>query len=597
MHRNMTKRTADESLVSARGVDDCRGQNKTHKPSPSEADGDAVGPSASGDGRAFSHRISSISSSSSFSIPSVSSCSAPTSASANTKPFRRTVTSIDSTVDDCDVDVQAGQKCSGSGGIKDAGGTRQVTRLINARILRRDGTLLPGSMNLSSGLIVGMNFGQAAREQVPSHDDDVVEVFDCQGQIISPGFIDIQLNGAYGVDFSNDGDTTTTTSIATPKCSFSSYHDETSPGLQTKDILHVAHRLVETGVTSFCPTMVSSSRRTYRRILSLMRNARNQQRELRNASNIVGQSVKVGANILGMHLEGPFFASSKRGAHDQQHIIDPVKGMASIEEVYGINEHDECESVSRLGDVDIITLAPELPGAFDAIQSLTKHNKSTSSAVVSCGHTEATYEDGVLAVTHGATLLTHLYNAMNPFHHRKPGLVGLLSSEAKLGRMGLDRPFYSMIVDGIHVHESAVCMAYKSHSHGCVLVTDAMTAMGLGDGEHSLGNMKVHIKGDRATLAGTDTLAGSVVSMDTCVQRFRQFTVCSIGEALLCATLHPAMVLKRHTVQERRNDGGALIDAPIGILEVGAKADLVLVNDELDVLGTWVSGRIAFQKK
>lgn len=195
----------------------------------------------------------------------------------------------------------------------------------------------------------------------------------------------------------------------------------------------------------------------------------------------------------------------------------------------------------------------------------------------------------------GATLLTHLYNAMNPFHHRKPGLVGLLSSKAHLSRVGSKkRPFYSMIVDGIHVHESAVCMAYQSHKDGCVLVTDAMTAMGLGDGDHSLGNMKVTIKGDRATLAGSDTLAGSVVSMETCVKRFRQFTDCSIGEALLCATLNPARVLNRHAAQRKRS---GVIEAPIGVLEVGARADFVLLDDELSVLRTWIGGQQAFQKK
>ena len=127
----------------------------------------------------------------------------------------------------------------------------------------------------------------------------------------------------------------------------------------------------------------------------------------------------------------------------------------------------------------------------------------------------------------------------------------------------------------------------ESYILGCVLVTDAMTAMGLGNGTHSLGNMSVDIQGDRATLSGTDTLAGSVVSMNTCVQRFRQFTGCSIGEALLCATLHPAMVLKRHVAREKK--------APIGVLEVGAVADLILVNNDLEVLGTWVGGQLAFE--
>jgi len=578
----MTKRTADEALVGGSGVANDCDQNKERRPSP--ADGD--------DGRASSHRISLISSSSSCSIVPASGSN-----STATKSFRRTVTSISSAIDDSAA-TQAGQKIGNNDSLENTNDARQLTRLINGRILQRDGTLLPGSIDLSNGLIVGMRYGQAIGDELSSN-DDIVEVFDCQGQIISPGFIDIQLNGAYGVDFSNDC-SNASINISTQSNS-SDLQDEQPRCLETKDILHVAQRLVETGVTSFCPTMVSSSRQTYRRILSSMRIARKQQQELRHASN--NEDNTVGATILGMHLEGPFFALSKRGAHDLQHIVDPVKGMSSVEEVYGINQQNEGDEVSLLEDIDIVTLAPELHGAFDAIKSLTSPNPSASSStnphsvVVSCGHTEATYEDGIQALSSGATLLTHLYNAMNPFHHRKPGLVGLLSSEAKLGRMGIKRPFYSMIVDGLHVHESAVCMAYQSHPHGCVLVTDAMTAMGLGDGNHYLGNMKVSIKGDRATLAGTDTLAGSVVSMDTCVKRFHRFSGCSIGKALLCATLHPAMVLKRHVSRQKRSEGSDVVDAPIGILEVGAKADILMLTDDLSVIGTWVAGRLAFQKK
>jgi len=451
--------------------------------------------------------------------------------------LHRTVTSLTASTTDDDTDdcaIQSKQKCIEN--IANINTVKQITRLINARILQQDGTLLSGALDISNGLIAAIHKdGSINDEDISS----VIEVLDCKGRIISPGYIDIQLNGAYGIDFSND-------------C----IGEE---GLKIEHVLHVAHRLVETGVTSFCPTMVSSSPQTYRHIISLMNTARKQQHQ------------GGGANILGMHLEGPFFAKAKAGAHDKQHIISPVKGMSSVEEVYGTDQEN----------IDIVTLAPELPGAYKAIQSMTTTNPH--SIVVSCGHTEATYDEGIKAIECGATLLTHLFNAMNPFHHRKPGLVGLLSSEVKLGNMNLKRPFYSLIVDGIHVHESAVCMAYKSHSKGCVLVTDAMAAMGLGDGDHSLGNMKVSIKGDRATLADSDVLAGSVVSMDMCVKRFHEFTGCSIGEALLCATLHPAQVLKKQS--------------SIGILAVGAKADMILLNDQLDILETWVGGKQVYQKK
>lgn len=540
------KRSAEEAALASGGDSGDIEHNKhesesKHPPPPPHASKISV--------------LSSSSTSSSCSIEQPSSYTASSSTTAS-KSLHRTVTNLSSaSIIDANDNSNATSR------------RQQITRLINARILQQNGTLLHGSMDLSGGLIVGMHYSSDQLKQSSNNDDDddatYIEIVDCQEKILSPGFVDIQLNGAYGIDFSHDS-------------------------LEIKDVLHVAERLVETGVTSFCPTMVSSSPRTYRRIISLMRSAREQQQQQdqTQASKNDSKAVVCGANILGMHLEGPFFAMSKSGAHDKQHIVAPVNGIKTVKEVYGIDQEQENSNdgdIPTLKDIDIVTLAPELPGSFDAIQAL------TSLVVVSCGHTEATYEDGLKAVSCGATLLTHVYNAMNPFHHRMPGLVGLLSSKAKLARSGLNRPFFSIIVDGIHVHESAVCMAYSNHPNGCVLVTDAMAAMGLGDGNHTLGNMKVSIQGDRATLANSDTLAGSVVSLDTCIKRFRQFSGCSIGEALLCATSHPAQVLKRHIAREDC--------PPIGVLEVGAKADIILLNDEFDVLQVWVSGKLVHQKK
>ncbi|KAL3799846.1 hypothetical protein ACHAWO_009967 [Cyclotella atomus] len=473
-----------------------------------------------------SHRVSLVSSVSSSSI--IAPIAQPNAKSSSLKRYVSSISSTENSTEYATVHKHFKANPASEEG--------RLVRLENARILQRDGSLMHGSItvNQASGLIVDISLDvdeeekheEALMELDPNHS---IAIIDCKNQIVSPGFIDIQLNGAYGVDFSNG-------------------NDSNNGGLTVEDMFQVAEKLLSTGVTSFCPTMVSSSRDTYRRIIPLVREARNQQYENRN-------------------------------------------GMASVVETYGIRTTKDNVSGSHLEDIDIITMAPELDGAQEAIKSLTAKNDNGHSVVISCGHTEATYEDGLEAVTNGATLLTHLYNAMNPFHHRKPGLVGLLSSELKLGRSGFERPFYSMIVDGIHVHEAAVSMAYNSHPRGCVLVTDAMAAMGLGDGTHSLGGMSVDIQGDRATLTGTDTLAGSVVSMDTCVRRFRHFTDCSIGEALLCATLHPAMVLGRHVVKKRVTPDGYK-NAPVGVLEVGAAADLVLLNDHLEVLGTMVGGAV-----
>jgi len=480
-------------------------------------------------------------------------------------------------------------------------------------------------------------------------------VVDCQNQILSPGYIDIQLNGCYGVDFSNAGDV------------------HVDKALTVKDVMDASARLARTGVTSFCPTVVSSSKETYRTIIPLIRRARMWQRENRmrwqqrqrqgkQRQRQSQRQYEVGANILGMHLEGPFFAPSKRGAHDERHIRSPVHGIETVKEVYGLSsdgseefdDDDDDHDVPRevieppkpeWQDVEIITLAPELEGAFSAIASLTQKRRQQPQdddeegegethpsplnhpIVVSMGHTSATYQDGLTALSHGATLLTHLYNAMNPFHHRDPGLVGLLSPHVELllkkEQQPLQkqqprphptqphptrprpqhhrheskplRPFYSLIADGIHVHPTAVSLAHRAHPAGCVLVTDAMSAMGLGDGIHSLGNMSVNIEGARATLANTDVLAGSVATMERCVKNFKEFAGCDAGEALLCGTLHPARVLGRDVARTRRRKEVVVVEPPVGVLEVGAAADLILVNDELDVLGTWVGGRLAYK--
>ncbi|KAL7521387.1 hypothetical protein ACHAWX_006059 [Stephanocyclus meneghinianus] len=399
--------------------------------------------SAAGANIYASHRVSMISSISSGSIAN------PLNLPPSSASLKRTVSSM-SSVESSSTQLEYSREFKHHKPDPERGHTR-ITRLHNARILQTDGSLLRGSITLDpeSGLIVELSLdhheaGEEKHEEALSQLFDCanryVDVLDCKGQIISPGFIDIQLNGAYGVDFSN------------------------ARGLNADDILLVAQRLLASGVTSFCPTMVSSSRETYRRVIPLIRKAREEQSNRRRQMHET-----MSANILGMQLEGPFFALSKRGAHDSKHIVAPSKGMASVREAYGLDSSsDDTDDRHHLKDIAIITMAPELEGASEAIRSLTKLKDCDDqhSIVVSCGHTEASYEDGINAVSDGATLLTHLYNAMNPFHHRQPGLVGLLSSELKLARLGLERPYYSMIVDGIHVHESAVCMAYNSHPRG-----------------------------------------------------------------------------------------------------------------------------------
>lgn len=348
---------------------------------------------------------------------------------------------------------------------------------------------------------------------------------DCNNVIICPGFIDVQINGGFGVDFSSDT-------------------DKLEEGLVT-----VAKGLLQHGVTSFCPTIVTSTQQSYNEILKTVKRTPG------------GEN---GAEILGAHLEGPFLNPDMKGAH-KAHLMRQIstKGAQEMEDFYGTLDH-----------VSIVTLAPELAGEnMESIKQLVQRN-----IVVSIGHSAANEEIAEQAAKKGATFITHLFNAMLPFHHRDPGIVGLLTS------YDIPKPmFYGLIADGIHTHPTATRIAHRSHPTGLVLITDAIAALGLAPGLHKLGPMQVEIDHEKATLQGTNTLAGSIASMDVCIQRFKKMSGCTIVEALEGATLHPAQLLQ---IEHRK-----------GILNYNSDADLVFVDDDLNVHATFIAGEPVWLKK
>jgi N-acetylglucosamine-6-phosphate deacetylase len=410
----------------------------------------------------------------------------------------------------------------------------------------------------------------------PSYHADLT--IDCGGAIASAGFIDIQLNGAFGVDF-------------------------TDPSCARSDVHRVSRGVLAHGVTSYLPTVITSHKDVYHQVLPVIAAACKEIPE------------RGGANALGMHLEGPFIHPMKKGAHQEEHITSPCQGMQSVREVYGY-----------LNGVRVVTLAPELPGAMAAIRGL-----SAMGVAVAAGHTTTTLDTAQSAMGAGARLITHLFNAMTSFHHRDPGLVGMLAAERSPDNNHASSFWYGIIVDGIHTHPAAVKMAYNSHPKGAVLVTDAMAAMGLPAGRYMLGALEVDVTEDRselassgpstsssaaagptsplltfsrgkispsrqqqqvasrhwrkrATLVGSETLAGSVITMDSCVKNYVDFTGCSVAEALESASLHPARALG--------------LESRKGTLEPGMDADIVLLDPEtLAVRATFVSGIPLFAKE
>ncbi|XP_075156354.1 N-acetylglucosamine-6-phosphate deacetylase [Haematobia irritans] len=343
--------------------------------------------------------------------------------------------------------------------------------------------------------------------------------FDCNNAIIAAGYIDLQINGGFGVDFSYDTDTV------------------------EDGINRVARGLIENGVTSFCPTIVTSPAETYHKVLPRIPETTN------------------GAGVLGVHLEGPFISAKKKGAHPEEYIRQLDNGFQSLLDVYG-----------TLKNVKIVTLAPEIDSTAQTIKHLTEQG-----ITVALGHSMGSLKDGELAVQNGASLITHLFNAMLPFHHRDPGLVGLLASNAIPAGKTV---YFGIISDGVHTHPAALRIAHRTHPNGLCLVTDAISALGLEEGIHHIGQLKLEVKESKAFVAGTDTLCGSIASMDECVRIFRSATNCSTVYAIEAATLHPAKCLS--------------IEKSKGTLDFDSDADFILLDDDLNVLSTWIDGKCVF---
>ena len=328
--------------------------------------------------------------------------------------------------------------------------------------------------------------------------------------LLCPGFIDLQINGAFGADIGPDPDAIRT----------------------------LVTRLPTTGVTSFLPTLISSPPERYEGFFDALEEG----------------ALENGARVLGAHLEGPFLAPERKGAHDPANLRP--KDLGLMRELLGS------------GKVRIMTLAPELPNALEAIELLLE-----GGAVASAGHTDATCEEVTRAVDAGLSLGTHLYNAMRPLAHREPGTVGALLTD--------DRVKVGIIADGVHVHEAALRLAHRARgSEGLILVTDAMQAAGMPPGDYELGQRKVHLE-DGAVRLPDGTLAGSALTMDEAVRNAVRFLGVSLAQAVRMAAETPAAALN---LDEK------------GKIAVGCDADLVLLDDEGTVLETTVAGEMVYER-
>lgn len=344
---------------------------------------------------------------------------------------------------------------------------QEPTLIVNAAVMTPDRMVDPGAVLIDGGRIRAV--GVAAAQTAGA-----ARRVDARGAILAPGFIDLQFNGAFGHDFTR--------------------HPET--------IWVVAAQLAQYGVTAFLPTLISAPLAATARAQAVLA-----------AGPPPGFQ---GATPLGLHVEGPFLNPEKRGAHNPAHMRAP--------------DLDVIAGWSPASGVRLVTLAPELPGALEAIRIL-----RANGVVVSAGHSTATRAQADAAFAAGVTYGTHLYNAMPGLGHRDATLAtALLLNE---------RVTAGLIADGIHVHPDMVALAWRLKGPaGINLVTDAMTALGMPPGRSVIGDIETIVDATSARTAD-GRLAGSILSMDQAVRNLVAYTGCDLFDALRTVTEVPARVL------------------------------------------------------
>ena len=335
--------------------------------------------------------------------------------------------------------------------------------------------------------------------------------YDAPAGIIAPGFVDVHIHGAGGRDVM----------------------EADEEGLR-----HIAETIARFGTTAYVATTVTASPDdTCRSLESLARAAKRQ----RTGTASDGPA----AELLGIHFEGPFISHVRRGVHPPEWIASPASGL-----------FDRMLAAAG-GEAKILTMAPELPGALELVE-----RARAAGMVVSMGHTNATYEEAMAAIARGASHATHVFNAMRPFSHRDTGVLGAV----------LTRPEVTaeIIADGIHVDEAAIriLLAAKGNDR-VILVTDAIAATAMPDGNYRLGTFEVSVTGG-VCRDPEGRLAGSTLTLDRAVRRMVELGVPAI-EAVRMATLQPARRLG--------------IEARKGALVAGADADLLFLDDALHVRG------------
>lgn len=325
------------------------------------------------------------------------------------------------------------------------------------------------------------------------------EVIDAEGLLVLPGLVDIHSHGAAGEDFS----------------------DGNPEGF--KKILQYEKRC---GITSYCPTSMTFPKERLRQIFA----------------SIKGAQTEDGATVVGINMEGPFLDPAKKGAHVEKWIAAP--DVAFVREL-----NQDADGLVRL-----VTLAPNMDGAEEFIKEM--HEE----VCISLGHTAADYDCASRAMKLGAHHVTHLYNAMQPFGHRAPGLIGAAMDDPEC--------MVELICDGYHIHPSAIRAAFRMFGpERVILISDSMRATGMENGTYELGGQEVTVK-DRKAVLKDGTLAGSATNLYGCMCKAVEFGI-PLEQAIMAATANPARSI-------------GIFDR-VGSIRIGKQADLLLVSENLEL--------------
>ena len=371
--------------------------------------------------------------------------------------------------------------------------------LIHANYLDEDFRLVQGDIEIEDGKILRVG------KDLPRKEEDLA--VDCAGSYtVVPGFVDVHIHGCAGAD----------------TC------DATREALEAMAAFLLAH-----GVTSFCPTTMTTSRETI-------------QAALLAAKDMMDHPMEGGARVVGVNMEGPFIAKERKGAQKEEDILPP--DFPLFQQFY-----EESGGIVRLVDV-----APEQPGGLDFVE------KASQLCTVSIAHTTADYDQAKAAFDKGVTHATHLFNAMSGLHHRKPGVVGAVFDDSRVRG--------ELICDGFHIHPAVLRAAFRLLGDRALIVSDSMRANGMPEGEaFDLGGQMVTVHQGKALLPD-GTIAGSVTNLHQEIKNLVSFGV-PFEQAVKAATLLPARAIG--------------LDGEIGSIAPGKRADLVMLDENLDIAAVY----------